>query len=59
MIFWINKRERECSRMDMSMLEAGMVTIVSMGIVFLVLTVLWGALELLHKLVAGRGQSDG
>lgn len=45
--------------MEMSMLEAGMVTIVSMGIVFLVLTVLWGALELLHKLVARRGQSDG
>lgn len=45
--------------MKMSMLEAGMITVVSMGIVFLVLAALWGALELIHKLVAGRGQSDG
>lgn len=45
--------------MKMNLLEAGMVTIVSMGIVFLVLMALWGALELIHKLVTGGGTSDG
>lgn len=43
----------------MSVGEAAMVTVVAMGIVFVVLLCLWGALELIHKAVGKGGTHDG
>ncbi|MDT2756666.1 OadG family protein [Enterococcus asini] len=43
----------------MSMGEAAMVTVVAMGIVFVVLICLALALEVIHKLVGKRGSHDG
>lgn len=43
----------------MSMGEAAMLTVVAMGIVFVVLLCLWGALEVIHKVVGKGGRLDG
>lgn len=43
----------------MDLLEAGMITLVSMLIVFLVLTCLMFALNIIHRLLSGGDRQDG
>lgn len=43
----------------MDLLTAGMITIVSMLIVFLVLTCLMFAVNIIHKLLSGGDHQDG